>query len=131
MRISTNLRPSPGFPSLPGGYLDLAHGECNAILLGHVMAFNYSESEERFKNVGIALGLDLAGLTAKGCRQAVLDEITRLRNAVGITKSLGERGASSSDIPLLAKKAIQDPCMITNPRMPTVRDIEVIYEEAL
>lgn len=114
-----------------GGYLDLAHGECNAILLGHVMAFNYDEAEGKFKDVGAALGLHLQGMPSRQCKDAVLEEITRLRKAVGITKTLGERGTKQTDIPKLAQKAIKDPCMITNPRMPTVRDIEVIYEEAL
>ncbi len=40
-------------------------------------------------------------------------------------------GVSRSDIPQLAKNALNDVCMVTNPRRPNQRDIEVIYEEAL
>jgi alcohol dehydrogenase class IV len=40
-------------------------------------------------------------------------------------------GVRRGDIPELAGKAMQDACMVTNPRQPTPRDIEVIYEEAL
>lgn len=32
-----------------GGYLDLPHGLCNAALVEHVVAFNYSAAPERFK----------------------------------------------------------------------------------
>ena len=37
----------------------------------------------------------------------------------------------SIKIPELSRKAFADACIVTNPRRPSVRDIEVIYEEAL
>lgn len=114
-----------------GGYLDLPHGECNAILLNHVMEFNYQQSPERYIEIGKALGLNPGKRNPKEIKNAILDEIIRLKHSAGITKTLKERGTSKSDIPQLAGKAINDPCMVTNPRMPVQRDIEVIYEEAL
>ncbi|HKK00961.1 MAG TPA: hypothetical protein VJ955_02235 [Desulfuromonadales bacterium] len=48
----------------------------------------------------------------------------------GLVGSLRTRGVSRSDIPHLARNALQDPCVITNPRRPQQRDLEVIYEEA-
>jgi len=114
-----------------GGFLDLPHGECNALLLRHVMSFNQPEAAERYPQIGSALGLDLRGLTVTQQAQALLAEVDRLRSAVGILRTLQQVGVQRSDIPILARKAIKDPCMVTNPRRPTIRDIEVIYEEAL
>lgn len=114
-----------------GGYLDLPHGECNAILLHHVMAYNYPEAGERYREIGKALGLGVENISSKEVKKLILAEIIRLKLSAGITASLGQRGATISDIPHLAKKAIKDPCMVTNPRVPILRDIEVIYEEAL
>lgn len=114
-----------------GGYLDLPHGECNAILLDHVMAFNFSESAERFEKIAEKMGLDLRGMSVKQKRAAILGEIATLKKAAGISKTLGDRGARLSDVPQLANKALKDPCMVTNPLRPNQRDIEVIYEEAL
>lgn len=114
-----------------GGLLDMAHGECNAILLDHVMSYNYRESPQRYINIGKAMGLQLQGLPDKMARAAVLQKVADLKASVGIKENLGQKGASLSDIPMLAKKALQDPCMVTNPRIPNQRDIEVIYEEAL
>ena len=37
---------------------------------------------------------------------------------------------SNKEFGILAKNAINDPCMLTNPRKVNNRDIEVIYEEA-
>jgi alcohol dehydrogenase class IV len=114
-----------------GGFLDLPHGECNAILLEHVIAYNYREAAERYARIGGALGLDTHGMQSRDIQEAVISEIRRLKRSVGIQKTLGERGTKRSDIPALAEKAMQDPCMVTNPRIPTQRDIEAIYEEAL
>ncbi|MFV0436705.1 MAG: alcohol dehydrogenase-like regulatory protein ErcA [Desulfopila sp.] len=114
-----------------GGYLDLPHGECNAILLQHVLAFNFQAAGERYTAIGLALGLTLDRARPKECKEAIRNEIIRLKRAAGITATLGTRGATAADIPHLAQMAIKDPCMVTNPRTPVLRDIEVLYEEAL
>ena len=114
-----------------GGYLDLPHGECNAILLPHVFAYNYKVSADRYRLVGEAMGLDMRGMNTKTQKQVVFAEFERLRRAVKIEHTLEDVGVHLSDIPTLADKAIKDACMVTNPRQPTRRDIEVVYEEAL
>lgn len=114
-----------------GGLTDLPHGECNALLLEHVIAFNYSEAEDRFRQIGVALGLELSGMTVKAVGQAVENDIRRLKASVGIDRTLSSDGIRSSDIPDLAYRAIRDPTLVTNPRRATQRDLEVIYEESL
>jgi alcohol dehydrogenase len=114
-----------------GGLLDLPHGEANAILLEHVMSFNFPEAGERFSQIGEAMGLDLRNRSLSEKKAAILAEVRRLRKAVGVEQSLGQKGVSSTDIPQLSKKAMNDPCIVTNPRLPVRRDIEVIFEEAL
>jgi len=114
-----------------GGYLDLPHGECNAMLLRHVMDFNFGVSSERYTQIGNAMGIDLSGQTQAQKKKSILNEVQRLSSAAGIQSTLEQRGVSRSDIPPLAQKALKDPCMVTNPRRPNQRDIEVIYEEAL
>jgi alcohol dehydrogenase class IV len=114
-----------------GGLLDLPHGECNAILLDHVVAFNFPESSKRYRDVAQAMGIDHGCMADKDLLSAILKAIRLLKRAVGIEVSLSARGARRTDIPELARKAIKDPCMVTNPRVPTLRDIEVVYEEAL
>ncbi len=41
-----------------GGYLDLPHGECNALLLEHVVAFNFDAASKRYRLIGKAMGLN-------------------------------------------------------------------------
>jgi alcohol dehydrogenase len=114
-----------------GGFKDLAHGECNAILLDHVIEFNYPQAEDRFVHIGREIGLDLRGTDAKTRQKTLLTEVRRLKFAAGITRTLSERDVSRADLGDLARKAFADPCIVTNPRRPGLRDIEVIYEEAL
>jgi alcohol dehydrogenase class IV len=114
-----------------GGYRDLPHGECNAMLLSHVMDFNFNAAPEKFLRIGEALGLDMRGMTLKIKKSAILSEIDRLAKAVGIVDTLGTKGVSRDDVAPLAANAIKDPCIATNPRKPSKRDIEVLYEEAI
>ncbi len=113
-----------------GGLLDLAHGECNAILLEPVIAFNYSEASERYAHIAQAMSIDLGGLSKIDIKQALLDHIRELRGSVGLNKKLGEIGVSPQDISELARKALEDTCMATNPIAPTLQEIEEVYHAA-
>ena len=114
-----------------GGLLDLAHGECNAMILEHVVNFNFCEAVDRFKNIAMAMGLQISGMTATHCRRAIIRHIRDFREKAGILKTLGQVGVSRSDVPILADRAMADLCLITNPRKGKKRDIEVIYEESI
>jgi alcohol dehydrogenase class IV len=114
-----------------GGSLDLPHGECNAILLGPVIAFNFPSAPERYREVARAFGCAVDGAPDAQVREDLLTAIRQLREDVGITRNLAELGVTRADIPHLAGLAMQDPCLLTNPRSPTQADIEAIYEAAL
>lgn len=113
-----------------GGLLDLPHGHCNAILLPYVMDFNFSAIPKRYSEIGEAMGLNLKGMSSARKKKAVLGEIARLQSKAHVSQALTEIGASRSDIPALADNAMKDACMATNPRRPTRKDIEEIYEKA-
>lgn len=114
-----------------GGWLDLAHGECNALLLEHVVNFNFGSASEPYAAVGDAMGLKLAGLNGTEIRAAVLAAMRDLREAAGVTSGLAQRGVKTGELKDLSRNALRDACMVTNPRRPNHRDVEVIYEEAL
>jgi alcohol dehydrogenase len=114
-----------------GGFLDLPHGECNALLLNHVINFNYNSKVEKYDNILKELGINLVNMSIEERKKVMFNTISELKLSVGIDKTLSKAGVKIVDIPTLAKKAIKDPCMATNPREATLRDVEVIYEEAL
>jgi alcohol dehydrogenase class IV len=115
-----------------GGWLDLPHGECNALLLPHVIGFNFAAAPERYRRIAELLSDE--PVPAGGGREAaaaVVARVDSLRVAAGVRGSLGERGVRRDDVAALAENALRDACMVTNPRRPNLRDVEVIYEEAL
>lgn len=114
-----------------GGYMDLPHGECNAILLDNIIDFNFEAAPERFLAIASAMNLDLRGMTTNTAKRSLLDHIIQLKRQVGISHKLEKVGVKKSDLPTLAAKAVQDACLLTNPRKANQRDLEVIYEEAL
>lgn len=114
-----------------GGYLDLPHGECNAMLLHHVAAFNFGCASARYEQIGQAMGLDLRGMRSSDRRTAILGAIENLRAEVHVAGTLASRGVKANDVLVLAEHALRDACLVTNPRLPSRRDLEVIYEEAL
>ena len=114
-----------------GGFLDLPHGLCNAALVEHVVAFNFDAAPERFRVVAETLGLDCRGLTPQQVRGRLVEHLIAFKHAVGFEETLRRHGVGSSDIPFLSQHAMQDPCILTNPRQSTQRDVEVVYGEAL
>jgi len=114
-----------------GGFSDLPHGECNALLLEHVVRYNFDACPGRYEEVGRAMGIGFSGISARDKKEKIIAGIAALRIRLGVTETLGDLGITEQDIPALAKNAIQDPCMATNPRKPTKGDIERLYGEAL
>jgi len=57
--------------------------------------------------------------------------IIELKKQVGLEARLAQLGVSTSDIPYLSGYALQDPCILTNPRKSSLRDVQVVYEEAV
>jgi alcohol dehydrogenase class IV len=104
---------------------------CNAALIEHVVAFNYNAAPERFKVIAETLGLDCRGLTHVQIRARLVEHLIAFKRAVGFHETLGLHGVGSSDIPFLSRHAMHDPCILTNPRQSSQRDVEVVYGEAL
>lgn len=114
-----------------GGMLDAPHGECNALLLPYVIDFNFAAVPDRYMLVGEAMGLATMGMAPDEIRTALHSKINCLREAAGITHTLTQLGVHKNNIPELAEKSMNDPCIFTNPRQPSKEDIEAIYEKAL
>jgi alcohol dehydrogenase len=114
-----------------GGVLDLPHGQCNTMILDGVVDFNYDQAAHRYREVATAMGIELGGLVSVEIRKRLVAEIRRLREAAGLGDTLSSVGVHRTEVHELAETALNDPCVVTNPRRPCQRDIEVIYEESL
>lgn len=113
-----------------GGFYDLPHGVCNAVLLPHVEAFNASVSADRLTDVAAAMGADTKEMTAQQGAEACLAAIRALAGDVGIPSGLKELGVKDADVPTLATNALKDACGLTNPRRANQAEIEDIFRAA-
>lgn len=114
-----------------GGLLDLPHGLCNAILLDHVVEFNFEATPEKYRRLGNALGAAMpADAPLDEIKDATLAAFRSLKQAAGVRDNLCELGMTKEDLPLLADKALVDACMLTNPRQPNHQEVMDIYEAA-
>ncbi len=114
-----------------GSLYKLSHGILNAVLLPYVSKFNAEACPERYVDIGLAMGLDMAGVPQRLAAKKTCDAIKNLANAVGIPPSLTGLGVKEKDFPLLAEHAMQDLCSTTNPRKATHADIVHIFKDAM
>ena len=109
-----------------GGFYDLPHGVCNALLLPHVEAFNMGAASDKLNEVGAILQANnpqLAGLDPVAA-------IKKLADIVGIPKSLEELGVKREDFDVLAENALKDVCGLTNPVQASHAEIVGIFAAA-
>ena len=114
-----------------GGFYDLPHGVCNAVLLPHVQRFNVETSALRLREVADALGCNTAGMNDEQGALAAIEAICVLSQQVGIPNGLIALGVKAEDIPTLATNALKDACGFTNPRQAIHAEICSIFEAAL
>ena len=115
-----------------GGFYNLPHGLCNAILLPAVMEFNLPAALTKYAELARAAGIDTASLPAEASARQLIAAIQQLNRDLHLPARLTElRGFKTEDIPLLAENALKDVCCQTNPRQGTQQDIEAIYRSIL
>jgi alcohol dehydrogenase len=114
-----------------GGFYDLPHGVCNAILLPHVQAFNARVAAARLGDVAQAMGEDVSGLAPAVAAERALQAIRNLSRDVGIPGGVAQLGAKAEDIPVLARNAMKDACGLTNPVQPNFEEVCAIFSAAL
>lgn len=114
-----------------GGFYNLPHGVCNAILLPHVQEFNAKAVPHKLKECAKAMGIDVNNMDDLEGAQAVIEAIKKLSKDVGIPSGLKELGVKEEDFILLSTNALKDACGLTNPKQATLEDIIAIFRKAM
>lgn len=108
---------------------DLHHGYANAIMMMPVERFNSIASVEKFKEIGLAMGLDLYHMNPVKAADKTLEAIERLRQDVGIRQvPLKEFGFSDADVEHSIKWSMNDISREANPRDVTADQIRGIFK---
>lgn len=114
-----------------GGFYDLPHGVCNAVLLPHVQRYNAQVCAERLKDIAHSMGVDVSAMSAEQGASAAINAIEDLASKVGIPAGLAILGAKASDIAMLADNALKDVCGLTNPKQASHEEICQIFISAM
>ena len=93
-----------------GAVYDTPHGLANAILLPTVMKFNGEVSYEEFRTI--------------------LTQAFHIDATLFTKEEVKDVGAKKEDFPMLADKAMNDPCKPGNPREVTKEDFIELYKKA-
>ena len=119
-----------------GGFYNLPHGECNAILLPIVEEYNLLAHLDKFINIARMMDENIDGLSKRDAAELAISAIRRLSQDVGIPASITElakrygKEVSRSDIPTMVANAQKDACGLTNPRKMTDAAVQQLYEIA-
>ena len=114
-----------------GGYYNLPHGVCNAILLPAVQEFNAKVAAKQLKDCGKFMGVDVSKMNDDEGAAACIAAIRKLSVDVNIPKGFTELGAKEEDFDILATNALKDACGATNPLQATHDEIKAILAKVM
>ena len=114
-----------------GGFYNLPHGVCNAILLPEVQEFNSRVSSNKLKDIAKFMGVDTSNMSDEEGAKSCINAIRKLSSDVGIPSGLKELRVKVEDFDTLADNALKDACGLTNPIKATHQDVKDILSKAM
>lgn len=132
----TSLGLNHGIAHVAGAKFKIAHGRMNSLLLPHVIEFNadykpgYSKersNETAARYAEIAKMLGLSASNAKSGVRSLVQAIKHLQKQLGMPQTLQECNVELSILEErkeeIAESALKDGCTVTNPRVPSAKDV--------
>lgn len=130
-----------------GGEFHVPHGQCNAILMPYVIAYNGELNPSKFtsfpkydhfiapeKYQEIAKHLNLPAKTPEEGVRSLVKAVQKLNKELGIPASFKEYGLKEDEfmdkVEELAVKAFGDQCTTANPRLPLIPELADILRRA-
>jgi alcohol dehydrogenase class IV len=117
-----------------GAHFHVPHGMCNAFFLPVFMEFTIPACPERFAKMAEAMGENTAGMTVLEAGMKAVESVRRLQKTIRIPTLL-EYGIDveqyRKSIPQMVKDGIASGSHRLNPRVPTERELEKLYESLL
>ena len=114
-----------------GGFYNLPHGVCNAILLPVVCEYNMIACPDRFADIAEFMGVPCEGLTITEAAEAGIAAIRELSASIGIPTGLTELDVKEGDFKVMAENAKKDACQFTNPRTATLDQVIGMFAAAM
>ncbi len=102
-----------------GGQFNIPHGIANAVLLPHVMRWNMVAALPRFRDIALAMGEQVEGLSARDAALRAIGAVEQLSADCGIPRWLDDLGVDPGAINALADDGMTN----TRQVLPNPRDV--------
>jgi alcohol dehydrogenase len=120
-----------GIAQAMGGLHHTAHGIANGVILPYAMQRNYVGNLEKFRDIAVALGEDVEGLSLREAAYASAEAVYDLLSDVQAPASLKDVGIGREDFGPIIEGTMGFRLLAINPCKLVERDIEGILEAAL
>ena len=115
-----------------GGKYHIPHGLSNAILLPSVMEFNLDVCEDKFKDIAVAMGLDVTNCTTRQAAEKMIANLYSMIKDMHVTCDLREKGINEKVLDELIDAASKVTRLLdNNPKVVTKDDMRTIYKKLL
>jgi len=105
-----------------GGQFNIPHGIANSVLLPHVMRWNLVSSLKRYRDIAVAMGEPVEGLSLREAAERAVTAVEALSRDIGIPAYLDDLNIPTSAIEALAEDGM------TNFRQVLPNPRDVTYE---
>lgn len=113
-----------------GGVFNIPHGIANAALLPFVMRFNLRACADQYKDIAIALGKNVSGLSTLQAAEKAIEAVIEMNQAMKIPLNIKELGVSLDYLSKLVEDSMRSGNVYINPRLTKPTDIQLIIENA-
>lgn len=110
-------------------YYDIPHGVACAMLLPIAMEFNKEATGSKYKDIAIAMGVDVSNMNQKEYRQAAIDAVKKLSIDVGIPTKCEK--ILQKDLDSLASDALKDACYPGNPKEASKEEVIALFSKLM
>lgn len=119
-----------GIAQTIGAVAHVAHGVANSLLLPYCMERNVVGNLSKFRNIAVAMGENIDGLSEREAAQAAVDAVFQLAEDLKVPMKLKDVGVTREMFPEIIEGTMEYRLLGVNPCKLKPSDIEEILENA-
>lgn len=119
-----------GIAQSMGAITDISHGAANALILPYAMKKNIIGNLKKFKDIAIALGEEVSGLSDEEAAHKSVKAVFKLAEDAEIPMKLAEVGITREMFPEIIRGTMGYRLLAINPRKLNEEDVEEILNDA-
>lgn len=129
---STGLGLTHAFAYALGSHFGVAHGKATALLLPQVMRFNLETCSELYRELAVAMGVNVSGLPAPRAAEKAVRAVEELVSTLPLPANLKDAGIAETSLETLAAEAfLNTRHRSSNPRDTVLDDLMQVLRNAL